>query len=1431
MDVRCTVRPRSGDAFDIVLTLDGAATGDELLGALRAHGVDAGSIRVDGRAVDMTRPVADHPLTFGSTVDVAAGHREWLPADGMQLVVVSGPEAGSWYPIHAGTPIRVGRSDGEVRLGRDEVMSRLHVQFETDGRQVRVTDLGSRNGTMIEGVRVEGPQVVAAGTFVHAGSSTLTVVTVTAGERAVLPAAGEGTYAFPRAFRPPGSGLQSEFRLPRPPSRSDAVSGGWWRSLIPLVSGIGMAILMKHLVFLAFSALAPLVYAGDALRQKRKRATTELAERAKYVDTVAATRQAYYDTAVEERRRRRDDNPTGGIATVFAAMRHRRLWERRPSDADFLNVTVGLATQPTESALVDQAADDPRPERLPMWGVPVGVSITGTGSLSVLGPRARGRAVVRSLLLGLAVTHSPSDVNIWLFTRGGADEWGGVRWLPHAMADATTCRIAATDQDIAAMQSALRQVIDGRREQRQGRSSDALQLPVHVVVFDGTDVLGSRELSDVLVSGPDLGVYGIVIDETVAPDGTMGTLQLGRAADEARFQSRRQELVERVLTAEMSPPWFELAARRMAALRPSFSAEVGLAARSVRLADIVGAPGTSPEALAERWASSGPVTSVQVGTTSEAPFLLDIARNGPHGLVGGMSRSGKTEFLKTLLCALAWANHPDDLSVVVVDFKGGVDYTMAADLPHVVEVSSNADLGLFERTVAMLSAEMERRQAAFKPLDVSNLDAYRLAREGRPDLPPIPRLVVLIDEFAELMNEEVGRDQLRRIESMSRVGAGLGLHLLLITQSFESKLPTQIAANAGLRICFRVQEPGDSRAVIDTPIAATIPASAPGRAYARLQGADPVELQSARVAGRRVDLQADGKQVELRRQPFTMLRTAWASGTPVDVPGHETDMYAMIGTIRAAAAAAGWRAPAIPWPRPLPDDLGLASVLAARDPRRHAPTEIAVGLADHPAEQRQVPFALPGEADHVAILGGPRADLAGIATLIGCSAAATRGPDDLHLYAIDFTGRGLARLGGLPHCGAVASRNEALALRVARHVLDEVATRRAALAREGVGTLAEYEQRTGVGFPHLLVLVAGAERLSTVANHDDVSAAAPVLTSIIVEGSGLGVQVVACGLPGFGSHRPGTYIDHRIVLTAADTGDYLGMGCPRALLGELGAPRRAIDLRTKAVFQFCSLGGGEAADADVLDALVLGLAERWPADGAVRPPRRIREVSWPMTFEAALEVLGPPPDRSQEPIAIGVDEHSGATAWVDAVDVSRSMFVAGGRRKGKSTALASIAAMAARRGWHVVAVAGFDKSPLYAATSPVTPVGPATVNDALSASAGERPTLLVIDDIDRLDHEHLPEQVGPFTLCAVSGPPAWFQSAQRPLLEHGLPRAQSGLLLAPESYTDVSMLDVSSDRARELAAAAKRAGQGVLADGTGEVLEIIVPLLELTGDP
>src|SRR5690606_14528955 len=142
----------------------------------------------------------------------------------------------------------------------------------------------------------------------------------------------------------------------------------------------------------------------------------------------------------------------------------------------------------------------------------------------------------------------------------------------------------------------------------------------------------------------------------------------------------------------------------------------------------------------------------------------------------------KTEFLKTWFSSLAMYNHPDDLAIAIVDFKGGVDHKITATLPHVIALATNQNIDLFERTITLLTAEHERRERIFlEEAGVATIEGYRTARERRPELPPIPRLLVVVDEFAELLETPEGKAQIGRLESITRIGAGLGVHLLLLT--------------------------------------------------------------------------------------------------------------------------------------------------------------------------------------------------------------------------------------------------------------------------------------------------------------------------------------------------------------------------------------------------------------------------------------------------------------------------------------------------------------------------------------------------------------------------------------------------------------------------------------------------------------------------
>ncbi len=1421
--VRFTVVDEASRSGDVLADIDASATADELRQSLQELGFQLPGLNIGARPVLPTAPVATLGLTHGSLVSGPTVRTTGQAIqDGMHLSVICGPSAGAWLPFPEGSTITVGRS-GDLSIPEDPMLSKVHASFRSEAGKVYVRDNQSSNGTAIDGVRIIDEVEITPAMYVQVGSSVVALVAVRREDRAVLSSPEGAAYPMPRTFREALPDLPKEVRLPRAPFEgSSGGSSTWWRSLLPLVTGVGFAVATGKYIFLLLSALAPVIFAVDAWRQKRKRSSAQTTTHEEWVERAAEGQRSFEATWEEERRRLRASQPIGGAALLNALVQHRRLWERRPADSDFCSVTIGLGRVPSKVALVDSQSEVEKRSTEPMWGTPVAVDLLATGPIAVLGEMLRTRAVVRGLLLNLAVTHSPSDVRMWVFTDvETSHEWAAVRWLPHAMIDDQGCQIASVPESRGPMMSALRQIFDQRLEVlRPGQKS--ADLPIHVAVFDGAEVVRGRDFNEILARGASVGIICIIADSIVAPDGVMGVMRVGPEADRAVYESRTQPRIDEISSVLLSSALAESGARKLAALRPSAVGAASLSETSPRLAGLVGADTTTPEAVAARWRDTGMVSKVTVGVTAGARLAMDLLRDGPHGLVGGMTRSGKTEFLKTLITSAAWANHPDDLSFVIVDFKGGIDYTATDVLPHVLDVSSNQDLDGFERTIGLMAAELRRRQRIFEPLQVANLDAYRTARSRNPALVPIPRLIVLVDEFGEMLNNDVGREQLKQLESMARIGGGLGVHLLLITQNFEGQLPDQIAANAGFRVCFRVQDASHSKIVLNSGIASSVPASAKGRGYARMQDGEPFEFQSARVAGRRPDLQSRSTPVVLRLQLLDSLAATTAAQQIADVPAEETDMYRMFEIIRAAALISGWERSAVPWPKRLPDDLPLASVLTA-----HRSGEFPIGLADVPERQAQVTYSVSVADEHAALMGGPRADLNSVLITIASSMAATSDPSELHLYGIDFTGRGLGRISRLPHCGGVASQSETMSVRIARFLADEAARRRAELEAEGVTSLQEFRSRTGRSFPHLVLFIAGAEKLTGVGNYEEASAAAPFVASLVGQAGALGIQVVAAGLPTFVQYRPGSQIEHRLAFTAPDNAVYLGIGCPRPMLGELTVPRRGIDISRRIVFQAASLAAGAAGEADVFDALVARLKDKWPDDVIKTPPKRFAEVTWPIKLSVFLGAAGRPPARSEFAIPLGIDAETGETMWLVPADVGKVFFVTGGRRSGRSTALISIGAAAAAHGWSVIAASGSPASPLGDDGGPLVSSTLAEVDAALSRS--RRPRLVVIDEVHRIDPNdpNSPKTLATADLVVVAGLNTTFSGTQRLLAELGLARTRNGLVLMPGGYTDVDSLGVGATMVKADAYKGKNPGQGLLGI-EGELIDITIPLATTT---
>ncbi|MDG9720315.1 FtsK/SpoIIIE domain-containing protein, partial [Streptomyces sp. DH24] len=351
----------------------------------------------------------------------------------------------------------------------------------------------------------------------------------------------------------------------------------------------------------------------------------------------------------------------------------------------------------------------------------------------------------------------------------------------------------------------------------------------------------------------------------------------------------------------VSLPWAERFARALAPLRP----DGGVAERArvsaplpqaARLLDELGLARATPASLMARWAAAaddpealGGRACAVLGAGPRGPVGVDLAAEGPHLLIEGPPGSGRTELLRAVVASLAAAERPDRLGMVLVDGRGtvgtagghGEGLHVATDVPHVTTHLTANDPVRMREFAQSLSAELKRRAELLGRSDFTEWHTGRelsgrmvaqrtaaAARDGsstgeleappsstlrlRPGAagrraeaaPPLPRLVVVVDDLDALVSPALGSpgrpaagSVMRALEAVAREGERLGVHLVAASAAGGRTAETEPVRRAGLRV------------ELDAPTAGP-EEPAPGRG--RLTSADGrvTPFQGGRVTGR-----------------------------------------------------------------------------------------------------------------------------------------------------------------------------------------------------------------------------------------------------------------------------------------------------------------------------------------------------------------------------------------------------------------------------------------------------------------------------------------------------------------------------------------------------------------------------------------------------
>jgi S-DNA-T family DNA segregation ATPase FtsK/SpoIIIE len=1301
------------------------------------------AVYLDGRPLDLSRPLAGSGIRDGAVLWLGrpgpvTGFRSGLAT----VRAVAGAGAGRIWYLAAGEHRIGSRADGRITMsGEQETAVAVRVALDATVRiQTAVPTVLLNRGPLPqhEVVWQETDQLQIGDTVLEAHRLTR--------PDAVVEPSPDGEYLDynrPPRLLPPAH--RTVFRLPARPKAPAPNALPLLAAGLPAVFGGVIALVTRNAMFLMMAAMSPVMMVGNWVSGRRQGRRGHRRQLAEYRTRLAAAEDEIAAALDQERRDRRAASPDPAELLVIATGPRARLWERRRTDPDHLLVRVGVADQAT-GITVEEDGGGPGRDPRAAHDVPAAFSIAQAGVVGVAGQGAWPRRAARWLVGQLAVLQSPRDVQLYILTDpAGRSLWEWAAWLPHTrplLGQQALALVGADAETLGRRVAELTELIDVRRQARLAAGARAaLTDPDVVVVMDGARRLRALPgVVTVLQDGPAVGVYSICVDadERTLPE-ECTTVVIGGAGTTGVLRRQRAEQLGGIRTDEVADDWYTAAGRSLAPLR-DVSDNQGEAAlpTSARLLEILGLEEPTAAAIDARWRAAGSGTKAVVGYSLDGPFALDLVGHGPHGLVAGTTGSGKSEFLQTLVASLAVANRPDAMTFVLVDYKGGAAFKDCVDLPHTVGLVTDLDPHLVERALTSLGAELTHREHLLAAAGAKDLEDYLDYAARRPGLAPIPRLLIVIDEFASMARELP--DFVTGLVNVAQRGRSLGIHLILATQRPSGVVSAEIRANTNLRVALRVTDAGESTDVIDAREAASIPASTPGRAYARLGHSSLIPFQTGRVGGRR----PAGDRSAAVAAPF-LHPVSWLElGRPAPQrprSGAETeeatDLSVLVTAIKRADDMLGLAPQRRPWLPPLP--LSPVVELAA-EPVSGTRGDPAFSWAvqDLPMQQRQEPVTVDLAAfGHLHIVGAPRSGRSTALRTFAAAAAAASSVADLHIYGLDCGNGALLPLTRLPHCGAVVQRTETdRAVRLLNRLQAEVQNRQRVLGEGGFADVAEQRAAAPEAqrLPHVLLLLDRWEGFVGTLGEADGGALTALVQTLHREGASAGVHLVLTGDQSLLSGRMSSLCDDKLVLRLSDRSDATLAGLNPRKIPESLPPGRGYRAPSAVETQVALVAADPAgpAQAAALHALAARLAEREQHVPKALRPNRIAVLPTQLTFDQAWELVDAPPPMWAL-VGVGGDELEPVGA--DLAADQPTFLVAGPSRSGRSTALCVMAESLLRGGAELVIGAPMN-SPLRGfAGRPgvrgvITGDAPAEAEFAGLLDPGDGPVVLLVDDAE-----------------------------------------------------------------------------------------------------
>lgn len=821
----------------------------------------------------------------------------------------------------------------------------------------------------------------------------------------------------------------------------------------------------------------------------------------------------------------------------YATQNRSHLWERRPVDDDFLALRLGSGEQlmfgeleyPEQKFNLDQ--DDLEEQMYSMAeakyvlkGVPVLLNTIKYNVIGLVGDKKNKIPFLRRLIAQIAVLHSYDEVKIVLLLEpADIQEMEFASFLPHVWNDEKSIRfIASTPGEAGTIGEYIKNSIEESLTKPATLEETLKNRPYYFIISTNKRLFDNMEvLKDILRHDTNCGVSILAAMEDLPKECSIqveiDNLNEGKLVylrdvekNDIRFSIDNcpDESIERSMKA--------VANTNLRLLSSAFSLP-----KSYTFLEMFGAGRVEHLNVSKRWQDNNPVfsLSVPVGVSTDGtPFYLDLHQKfqGPHGLVAGMTGSGKSEFLVTYILSLAVNFHPDEVAFVLIDYKGGGlagafdDKARGIHLPHLVATITNLDGSTIQRSLVSIESELKRRQHVLNEArslsDEGTVDIYSYQRMYRNKIvtDPMPHLFIICDEFAELKQQQP--EFMEQLISIARIGRSLGVHLILATQKPAGVVNEQIRSNTKFRVCLKVQDKADSMDMLERPEAASLRET--GRFYLQVGYNELFALGQSAWSG--ATYQPQDEVVVQKDESVQFIDGAGQSILTIKPEQHKKEdagsQLVEIVRMLTALAAEQKISPRSLWKPALSKKIDFAELkeIPGND-AQDGHVVAKIGLVDDPQRQEQFLLQIDfNSCGNLLVIGDAGSGKTTLVHTIVRQFVQSYSPDEFQFYALDYSSRMLKHYKDLPHCGGVLLEEDSTSLPHFFKLIQKITVERKKLF-SSIGmddfTVVSHTQR----LPLVLVIIDNLSGLSTTKEGEQISYK---LSSYLKDGPKYGVKYI-----------------------------------------------------------------------------------------------------------------------------------------------------------------------------------------------------------------------------------------------------------------------------------------------------------------------------------